>query len=1445
MLLKSGFCFGLGFLYIFAHLFLFPWYNMIKSGDGMKMIRENAYRLMSSNKHLLNILEENYFIELGVVNIHLLGKLLAGQVLDLNDFVDSEITPEGIGKITDVPENDASFQIIYLLHLRQRSSSYKLFLTCGVIRYLDEESQEIYAPVVLIPIEIDIESKKIVKTSDAFVNYLLVRRLTSENTPISINTDNITTVDQVDRIGMDLAKKTNTHYSLENYITFGKIEYKDFTINRDFFDTNRSIFNMEPHLLYKEYFKKITSILPTNIYQKHILLRASQGSNFGVEGKLGSGKTHTIMNIITDKLSKGKRVLYVNHDIDNIWDVERNFKMIGLAGFVFNLVNFYEQAALPETQVIENVPEYLDFSLIEKVAQYEKALEEKNHGYQYHFLLEQLAIIKNTTQAEPIIIEEFLERFEIEKIASILEEVEACLNQVDPYADNVWRNIEPYYNTLHIPDIAKQAKKMEEMLGEISHAAKRFTTKYGLHLPDSMRSFHQLTTSLSTFLVTPPPLCWSDSFKFDDAHQAVIAISVWQEAQYELSQYYQLYINSNYEIGTVAKIVEELYDKFYTKHDALYLNRLLSKSTNLEELVSSIDAHRNKFNDLADKITLFIETSKLPLNIYGFFKKFERYLSDNVIPVKWFEISVSNDFDSFERKGRNLLRRLQKLKGAIGEYFLNPESIHFAMVHQNNSGKRLNRMVKSRLSQEAKRNKALPTVVGLVQQYYHIALSLNSHLGFDFTGVAEEVWENAVHFFDFIKGLPEKERSIYNALVANKKDLLYSEILPLIGSFNQEVNSLQELFKQLKSFRIVIPQTDLMQQLDLYKPWETYFLKVLTLRKNIYLIFNKTSDVTLTDLLELMNRDQDLIDLEQTVESRRDLYNSLLGELYRGLDTNCVNVSKLIDHFDDFSARVINPDLLQDLLSSKKMREMTNEYFHLEGLYRTWLETYRHFSRYFRGGLSQFHDIPLHQTLELIKTYTSKIQQMEPMFIVMEHLRTLEEYGLRNLVEGIRKSEYHKAIKTRFLLSCYLKLKEAFEKKTNVFKKQEILKYLEDLMELEKNYCAKNLEHLQKEAALQYPKVRNKLDNIPFHQHQKQIEAGERFKLLYLADIDIFNSSIDLKAFDLVIVDDAHLSSAHKYNRISECNQVIVFGDTSFRSSISNTLMKRIDKGSISYLPYRYVKVSTRFQNDWNVRNQYIYEFSPLIETKAIESIAEFATMIVNFIYRNTQKTVNIVIANPETQRTFYTEIVMKLKRYFSDVEIVNILSWNIRIINASTEGTRYVHEIYLYYPDLESFDYQNQSLIFRNFTVAQDKIVLLYLQGKNAQENENKRQVIENLIGTSTQEAKKLDGVAKLFFDKLAKKGLQPEPGFGAFDIIIKGAQPVGIIILEKGNGKSLSLIDKYHFYYEQYQKNGWFVKMIFTNALINQFNSTANSLIKEIKERSYSQEIVLTDEF
>ena len=108
------------------------------------------------------------------------------------------------------------------------------------------------------------------------------------------------------------------------------------------------------------------------------------------------------MNIITDFLARGKRVLYVNHDIDNIWDVERNFKMIGLSGFVFNLVNFYEQTALPETQVIDNIPEYLDYSLIDKVTQYEATWKKKSTVFRISFCLNSWRLSKHDT-AEPIV----------------------------------------------------------------------------------------------------------------------------------------------------------------------------------------------------------------------------------------------------------------------------------------------------------------------------------------------------------------------------------------------------------------------------------------------------------------------------------------------------------------------------------------------------------------------------------------------------------------------------------------------------------------------------------------------------------------------------------------------------------------------------------------------------------------------------------------------------------------------------------------------------------------------------------------------------------------------------------------------------------------------------------------------------------------------------------
>ena len=56
----------------------------------------------------------------------------------------------------------------------------------------------------------------------------------------------------------------------------------------------------------------------TYFYTDSGVAKAVNGEKFIVNGKLGSGKTYTALNIIADRLAKNKRILYINQDIDSI-----------------------------------------------------------------------------------------------------------------------------------------------------------------------------------------------------------------------------------------------------------------------------------------------------------------------------------------------------------------------------------------------------------------------------------------------------------------------------------------------------------------------------------------------------------------------------------------------------------------------------------------------------------------------------------------------------------------------------------------------------------------------------------------------------------------------------------------------------------------------------------------------------------------------------------------------------------------------------------------------------------------------------------------------------------------------------------------------------------------------------------------------------------------------
>ena len=143
----------------------------------MRKSSARNYYVRNINTHLLNVLEESYYIEIGSVDIHTLDRCLNGQVIDLKELIYLQTLNEGIGKITNDVKDDYNYQLNYLLSFRQKSSTHKFFLTAGLLKYRDETGLEKFAPIILIPIDIDYQKRQIRLSAEPSVNRILIRYL--------------------------------------------------------------------------------------------------------------------------------------------------------------------------------------------------------------------------------------------------------------------------------------------------------------------------------------------------------------------------------------------------------------------------------------------------------------------------------------------------------------------------------------------------------------------------------------------------------------------------------------------------------------------------------------------------------------------------------------------------------------------------------------------------------------------------------------------------------------------------------------------------------------------------------------------------------------------------------------------------------------------------------------------------------------------------------------------------------------------------------------------------------------------------------------------------------------------------------------------------------------------------------------------------------------------
>lgn len=1440
----------------------------------MKLKNDRNYNYQSRNIHFQNILEKSYYIELGSIDMKVMNRFLKGEKIRLQEMVDLNLLSEGIGTITGDIGNDLYYQLNYLINLRLKNSTFKFILTAGSVRYCEADRCEKYAPLVLIPFDYDYHHFEIIKTASASINPILLKHIatiatqreeSNKNKAFEKNesyrkelekkkneekkkiTDDLTsrklnTIGDIDKLGLEVAKILSTTVEPTNYLTIAFVEYPDITLNHIEMTTQKSIYEMTEHQLANKYFAEIKGVLPSNADQKYICLKANNGENFSVDGRLGSGKTYAIINIIADQIAKGKKILYANQDLDNIFDVLKNLTYLGLQDYVYNLTQNIREIENVDFIFENNEEEKQNNNVVDQLFSTIEKYQQRVHGYPVADILEGLATLKyENPKIEKIKLEMVLERHEVKEIYGKLLRIEESLKVIDLYANNIWHRLHVSQNNVPKDEIVKRVLDLQECNNEFYNILKRFVKKYDLTLPKSYNDYRNLCTDILCFKTIRPLPIWNSGSTRNLAISHLREIQRFVDINYLLKSYYQEHINKDYQYGEMKKIFKEICGNHIHINDngeTCFINRLIDFNDNLTNFANRIEKTIETILQVIKELKEVFMLKEINEEAYAFFKSMDYFLETSKLNHQIIDTFLEKT-SIFSKNGEIIFSEYQiyqELKVYLPKYVNKFELITTSVLdnifNRKNINGSLSRLVNKKIAR--KEHQETKEIVEKIKQYYqsmnHVQASLKELFGnheYD-----TDFIDQFIHFYSFLNQLSTRQSTCFKTLMKNYQTAHYQKnyfefVKNLLYTFKEERYNVDSICSTLEKYNITIDTTDLLEKVENVKTWNSYIKKVDQLKKQLKSIFIKAKEIVFEDIQELIKNDKEYFELHKQLDANAQNYLTSLGKYYIGLDTSISDVYQTIKHYEDF-LKYVNPSCdVNQLFTDTLFAHLYRDNEEVNMISTQWNRYLKDFSLCFKSGQSELHDTSFELNMKLFRQFVEKKEQIEPILNINDLTESFSKYNLKDLHDGIRSCKYGVGVSKRFMytiLSIYFD--EIVSTKPEILDVMMVRESLEQYIQFEREYCQRNRTELIEN--LKWMNTHDSKASIDaFNNYNMIVASLIHSKSVFLSDLDIFNSDFDLSKFDIVIIDDAHLSTANKYHRIVEANQVIVFGDVLFQTSVSNALMKRLGESSMIHFRRRYVQMNCSFHNEWSTRNQYIYSYDNLCNIYSLENFDQFVKEILIKYEKKPKQIINIIVASEETRRAVYTEIVKKLSNNFNANDISNILSYNIRILNALTEGNRYVNDVFIYYDDIKGLEQSDQELIFKNFISAHNSVGIYFVKHQYASINEEVIKTIKKLIGRKSIREKTTSGITRLLIHELKEKGLKIDPGFGMIDFVIRFHTPLAIIVLGKNGDQIGEAVDDYLFYHHEYEKHNWKIKTVFILDLYKDFYGVVKDLL------------------
>jgi very-short-patch-repair endonuclease len=429
---------------------------------------------------------------------------------------------------------------------------HTLFLSLGMLYYTEsEDSQEVYrAPIILLPVIIERKSARSGYTikagdDDPMLNPTLVEYLKQsfDITFPDLPDFNEETSFDLQEYFIKIVKKIKhrENWSLKNdiflgHFTFQKfVMFKDIEKNADAFTAHRlvkqlvskqlsttiwglpdDIKNMDLDLEFPP--EETFTVLDADSSQLRAIAAIAKGNDVVIEGPPGTGKSQTIVNIISQGLSQNKSILFVSEKLAALQVVHRRLKEAGLAEFCLEL----HSTKGNRKEVIDELKRTLDASLLPppSVTMVSKKLKEvRNQLTEYakevHKKIEPLgASVFDVYGLYGEVVEKqevsyhgdikFLNKDQIEGAASIMNLIVTMSIPIGKIEEHPWRDAEKdYYSQTDLIRIRQSAVQTRTILEELFDMSISVSEINGLQQPLVLNDLEAHLKILRDLLCSP------------------------------------------------------------------------------------------------------------------------------------------------------------------------------------------------------------------------------------------------------------------------------------------------------------------------------------------------------------------------------------------------------------------------------------------------------------------------------------------------------------------------------------------------------------------------------------------------------------------------------------------------------------------------------------------------------------------------------------------------------------------------------------------------------------------------------------------------------------------------------------------------------------------------------------------------------------------------------